>query len=412
MNLKDFNKGLLPLYVVSFIVSFGLTLALSFLPIYLSQIGISLVEIGVVFALASIIAGIVRFPIGALVESKGRKPLILFGAIGYPIFAIGLIMAKTTGDFILVKIFLEIFAAIFWTALLAYMYDVIRTKRAGRQIAIRNISGGIGVMLAPVTAGFIIVKYGFPTLFVISGAVSFIALLVALFFIKETSTGSSSYTFSSMKEEYSHILHIKKYRYYLWIGLLHNIIWVVWYVYMPIYLKDIGMSTEVIGLLLSFNMMIFIATSYPIGRMIDKFPTKYLIIPGFFLAWAAGYWFLATRDYIQLAVSRSLIGVGMVATWEPMIARISSLTPKREHGFSVALFRALNSLLIGSTTIGAGWLASLYGISFVLKAVSILAFGIGVFLIFFRHELRDAGIPGLKKHHAPLIHHDLGGHKT
>ena len=186
MNKKDFSRELIPAYILNFVTVFGVTLSLSFLPIYLNQLNISLVEIGIIFAIASIVAGIARFPVGHLVESYGRKPLLLIGAIGYPIFAIGLMLADTTSHFVALKLLLEITVAIFWTAMYTHLYDIFKKKRAGRQLAIRNITSGLAAILAPVTAGFVIITYGFIPLFITSAVVGVTALFIIAFFIKES----------------------------------------------------------------------------------------------------------------------------------------------------------------------------------------------------------------------------------
>ena len=92
-------------------------------------------------------------------------------------------------------------------------------------------------------------------------------------------------------------------------------------------------------------------------------------------------------------------------SWNPLVARISHLTPKKEHGGTVGLFRAGNALVLGLTTIGAGYLANIYGIKSILFGASIFALFAGLTVMFMSKGIIENGGLLLEKHH--LIHlHD------
>jgi MFS family permease len=400
--------------IAGFNTAFSFMLVSSFLPIYLANLEISLMNIGFIFAFGAMIAGVLRFPIGTITDKVGRRPLMLIGAIGYPIFAIGTLLSRNTAHFVSIKLLIELFGALFWTAFWAYIYDILRKGHEGRQLAYTKILAiGVSGALAPFIGGFIIAYYGFTSLFYLAAAVGvvnifFIATLIRDYLppIKE----SAKHLEKDIVKEYRDIINIKKFRIYLAIGVLHNIIWATWYVYMPIYLSDMGISIQQIGIMISLLYISYIITTYPLGKLIDKFPSKYLIIPGFFLMWFGGYMFFMFKDFARLTLSRMAIAVGFDATWEPMIARLSHITSEREHGGTVGLFRAGNAIAIGLSTVVVGYFAGIYGIKAVLWGVSTFSLIIGIILVFINTGLMGKGRAKLHKHHVMHLQSASGKH--
>jgi len=396
--------------IAGFNVALSFGLVSSFLPIYLNQQGISLLNIGLIFAFGAMIAGIFRFPIGKVTDKIGRRPIMLLGAIGYPVFALGIILSNTTADFISIKLLIEIFGALFWTGFWAYVYDMLHKGHEGRELAwSKIIMFGLSGALAPFIGGYIIALYGFTPLFYLAALVGLINIIFIWMIVKDCKrTLQPLETIKKFEhelvDEYKHIINIKKFRVYLSIGILHNIVWAIWYVYMPIYLMNEGMAIQQIGIMISLLYVSYMITMYPLGKLIDKFPSKYLIIPGFLLMWLAGYSFLMFKDFAKLTLSRVAMGFGLDLTWEPMAARLTHITSKQQHGSTIGLFKAINAVAIGLTTVAAGYLSGIFGIKEVLWGASSLSLVIGLALIFVHNGLMQKGKAILHKHHVIHLH--------
>jgi len=138
--------------------------------------------------------------------------------------------------------------------------------------------------------------------------------------------------------------------------------------------------------------------------MIDKMPTKYLIIPGFFLIWVSGYIFVASKNYVALLISRCSMGLGMSMTWDPMVARLSHLTPKEEHGAATGIFRAGNAIASGLVSIASGYLAIMFGVKNLLWGSAGFALICGLVLLFVHKEIIYKGKALAQKHHFSNFH--------
>ncbi len=385
--------------IIVFNVMFSFLLIINFFPIYLNQLGVSFTEIGIIFAVAGIITGLLRYPMGTMVDKYGKKPIILLGAIGYPIFAFGLTLAHSTTSFILLKLFVDIFGAVFWTAYWVFLFSLIKRGNEGRQISFRNIAYGSAAILAPLVAGFVIADYGFNTLFYLSAVIGTISIgLIAL--IKEPRI---QHIEESLKKEFDVLMNKAKFRFLTIVGVLHNVTWIIWWIYMPIYLQqELNFTIPQVGIVLSALWLTYVLTAYPLGRMIDKFHSYYLIIPGFFVFAVLGHLFLVTSNFIYLALVRSAMGFSMDLRWQPLTARLTHVTPKREHGAAVGLFRAINTTSAGVVALAAGYFATTLGLKTILWAGAAASFIFGIILIVFYKQLAGRGKPLLHRHHTVL----------
>ncbi len=380
MNIR---KELLYIYSLVLIVTFGYHLISHFLPIYLDSLGISLLNIGVIYAFAAIIAGILRFPVGAISDTFGRRPLLLIGVLGYPLFAILIAFSQNTFFFASAKVIFNIFSMVFWVGIGAYLFDVVSKKHEGRQIAGGNIVSCLSAAVAPLIAGVIIASLGFTNLFYISAAVTASAIPLALLIEKNKTRKHKKIKidWEYLQKEYSDIINSKGFRIVAFICVLTNFVWAFWYLLFPIYLTQLGFSTVVIGGVLTVNLLFIAFFHLFLGKWTDSMSGRWLIIPGFFLMWLSGYALIWTRNLIGYALSRIGYSTGISMSWHPAYASLARRTPKKEHGGAVGLFGAVTSLAYAFGALIAGWMAEVYSVKFALMTSSTIALIMGVILL-------------------------------
>lgn len=412
MNIK---KDLLYIYFLILIITFGYHLISHFLPIYLDNIGISLLNIGVIYAFASIIGGILRFPVGAISDTFGRRPILLIGTLGYPIFAILISLAHNTFFFVSAKVIFNIFAMMFAVGIGAYLFDVISKRHEGRQIAGRNTIATLSAAVAPIVAGIIIAVAGFTNLFYISAAITACAIPVVLLVEKGEPVKRKKkvkINWEYLQKEYSDVINSKGFKIVAFIGILVNFIWVFWHLLFPIYLNSLGFSVIIIGSILTTSLLFASFFYLFLGKWIDSVSGKLLIIPGFFLMWLSGYAIIWVRGIIGYALLRVGIGTGMDMSGQPAYASLARQTPKREHGGAIGLFGAMTSLSYAIGALVAGWISNVYSIKFALLFSSTLAFIAGIILLLLsKHIIKIKWLYSrktrYKKHHVThsMIHH-------
>lgn len=368
------NKKLFVADAMLLLLSLGYGLVASLLSVYLDSIGVSLANIGIIFSLGIIIGGLIRIPFGTLIDNVGRKRFILFSMLGYPIFSFGLFFASNMYHFVGLNVLLEISAAIFWVAFSAYYLDSMDKGSEGTEMAVRNtVSFGVGA-ITPLLAGLIVDILNFRYLFLIGGVIGLFAIPIALL-LKDN---KHNITQKSMTSEYETLLNKKGIHTILILVIALNAVIALWYIYMPIYLHDLGFSLGMIGAIIAAFNGVSALIQIPLGKLIDNLPARYLIVPGFFIAWIFGLFFLATKRVFVMALSRVALEVGTDMCYWPGIAALSRMTSRLNHGGAWALLQAVNALSFGIIAVVGGYMAELHGIQSVLAFTSWLSLFIGL----------------------------------
>lgn len=389
--------------MLSIVFLFGLTMGLvnTFLPIYMNFVGVSLAGIGVVYALGIFTDGFSRLFTGPFGDFYSKKLLILGALAIVPPYIYGITLAQTTSHFILLKIVYSFIVGVFWTALMGLYLDKIPMRHTGRQIAKRHVFSGLAAAIAGFSAGFLINLLGFIRLYQIALVISFLPIFLTLA-LSERSSKRHMPSFLEAKQEYKDILLTKGALLLISFGLVQASVHIVWNTYTPLYLEQIGMSLPLIGILLAGMSVGKILVHVPRGIIIDKFHAKWMIIPGFFIAWISGFIFLEVRSFVSLLASRFGVWLGADFIWQPSIARLSEMTPKQKHAGAIGLFYSIAFIGAGFATLLASYLVGMLGIRATMEYFLAALLIYGTLLLFFNKALRWKYGYHYKRHH--LLH--------
>jgi len=133
--------------------------------------------LGLGFTISSIIQGLLLLKAGGLSDTKGRKYSALLGTSLLGISVLVLVGTVQPWMFLLSMV-IAAFGSIFLASTAAIVGDVM-TGKGGQVIAVFQMSGDAGAMVAPIALGFIADHYGFRPAFAVSAALMFIAFFVA-----------------------------------------------------------------------------------------------------------------------------------------------------------------------------------------------------------------------------------------
>jgi MFS family permease len=134
--------------------------------------------LGVGFTIASIVQGILLLKAGSLSDKNGRKYSALIGSSLVTVSVIILLFTYQPWMFLVSMAISGIGAAFLSTTPSAIVGDVMKGK-GGQVIALFQMSGDAGAMVAPVALGFIADHYGFRPAFAVSAGLMFIAVFAA-----------------------------------------------------------------------------------------------------------------------------------------------------------------------------------------------------------------------------------------
>ena len=171
-------------YVIALIISFTTAWVLfgmsrSVLPLFMVEdMKSSASFIGVGFTISAVVQGLYLLKAGRLSDQRGRKFAAISGLI-YLCISVFLLAITFHPWVFLLSMFIGAFGSAFLsTTPSAIVGDVLKGK-GGQVIALYQMSGDAGAMVAPVLLGFIADHYGFRATFAISAALVAAVIIVA-----------------------------------------------------------------------------------------------------------------------------------------------------------------------------------------------------------------------------------------
>ncbi|HEY8562275.1 MAG TPA: MFS transporter [Pyrinomonadaceae bacterium] len=167
------------------------------LPAYLTNLGGGDYK-GLIIALFTLTAGLSRPVSGQLIDSVGRKPVLIFGTLVciacgflYPILG-------TVAGFLLLRLFHGFSTGFNPTAMMAYVSDVVPPTRLGEALGWQGLFFGMGMALGPALGSFIKLYYSFDVLFFASSLVAFVSFAL-IFNIRETLADKKPFALRTLK---------------------------------------------------------------------------------------------------------------------------------------------------------------------------------------------------------------------
>ena len=171
-------------YVIALMISFVTAWVLfgmsrSVLPLFMVEdMKSSAGFIGVGFTISAVVQGLFLLKAGGLSDKRGRKFSAISGLILLGTSVVLLVLTFHPWIFLL-SMFVGAFGSAFLsTTPAAIVGDVLRGK-GGQVIALYQMSGDAGAMIAPIALGFIADHYGFRATFAISALLVFLVIAVA-----------------------------------------------------------------------------------------------------------------------------------------------------------------------------------------------------------------------------------------
>ena len=151
------------------------------LPRFLTGVGADEVEIGLLVGVTAIAAISVRPVIGRLMDTRGRKPVILIGGVISTTAALLYMTVSTLGIWLyVVRILHGVGQGAMFTSIFTYGADVVPASRRTEGLALFGVSGLLPMALGGLVGDVILGWSGFDALFLTAAGFGVLALTIAI----------------------------------------------------------------------------------------------------------------------------------------------------------------------------------------------------------------------------------------
>ena len=381
MNKKVF--GVLVLVNVS--VAMGSSLILPLLPVYAVTMGATGLELGLIFSGFNLSRFLMLLLVGQLGDTWNRKGFILAGLAVYIVVSAAYVWAPGVIHLVICRLLQGVGAAMVIPVARACMADMTPTGEEGRIMGYANMAYFGGLAAGPWLGGFFNDALGIDTAFYAMGVLAVCSLLLVSFQIPNMPGAASNA--QKQKSSYPAMFKIPAlaaiflFRFGTIIGIGMN------WTFMPVYGQSVlGLSSSMIGIVISLNVIMTTVFQPLFGRMADRVDRVRMTFYGGVLASIILMCLPFCQSFLHLFILNLLIGITVGFYVPPLMAMVVDVG--RETGFMTRIMSFLEmgfsfGMIVGPILAGLVqqrlglhwifWLGGGFGLCSVLVFAAIFA---------------------------------------
>lgn len=367
------TKNFIIINVINLLIFFGFQMLLPTLPIYAKNLGGTNSIIGFVTG-AFVVSSVIIRPIsGLLLDKLGRKKVFLVGSF---IFIVS-VFSYSLAPFISAILIIRFIHGFGWGALSTasntIASDNIPKNRFGEGMGYFSLTSSLAMAIGPTIGLFVISKYSFTVLFVISTTLAILSAIVSFKLeykkieVKEQ-TKSKTLFYETSSIPSSVIVFFVTITY----GSLTS--------FLPLYAAQ--KSIENIGIFFTVYAISLFISRPVFGKIIDKLGFDYAIIPGLIFIIISMALLSQSSNITMFLITAFIYGIGFGATQSSLqTMSVTGVSPSRLGAANATFFTAfdcgigLGAVILGIVSSNVGyaqmylWASAFAIIAFILYFV-------------------------------------------
>ena len=340
---NEYPRTFWTLVTITFIDRVGGAMIFPFFALYLTKkFGVSMTEVGVLFAVFSL-SGFISSTIGgALTDRLGRKGIVIFSLIASSFSAVAMGLVGSFSAFFVLAMTVGILSDVAGPAHNAMVADILPEKQRAQGYGIIRVAFNLSVTIGPVIGGLLATR-SYLALFIADAIISLITATLVWRFMPETKPEASEDTpQESMAGTFGGYFRVlRDLPFVLFIGacMLMTLVYLNLNTTLGVFLRDVhGIPESGYGYIISLNAGMVVLFQFWITRRIEKLPAMLMMALGTAL-YAIGfamYGFVST--YFLFMVAMVIITVGEMVVAPVGQALVAKFAPEEMRGRYMAVF--------------------------------------------------------------------------
>ena len=329
---KPVRRNLWVMASVAFINGFYMGMFLVVQQPFMLELGASMSLIGVLMSIGGrggILATLVQPFSGSLSDVLGRKPFLLWARMLILGSLLSYLLASLTRNwlFLLPATIFSGLSAMSWPVWDATVVESVGSSKRGMAYSIMMFFSTLpGIFTRPL-GGYIADKRGYTPIFVLSAILELSCLLILLLLFRETISSERKKVDLSEVLKSSLIPPRSELKLYLLLAL-DAFVWGMVISILPGMLTDTYRLTNLeLGLMMTVFSAVWTLSQLPVGKLVDKFGPKMLLVLSEVFGIVAMALFLTSPNFVVLLVAQGAWGL-CISTWIPSL--MSYITSRAE----------------------------------------------------------------------------------
>ncbi|MCK4863516.1 MAG: MFS transporter [Dehalococcoidales bacterium] len=357
----------------------GLGIIAPLLPIYAKNLGATGVWVGVIFAGYAISRTVILPFVGKLSDRRGRKLVIAVGLFIFALTSFAYVLADNLASLLVIRLLQGVAAGLVQPIAQAYIGDIAPEGEEGKWMGLFNATFLVGWGCGPLMGGILTDYFGMDSAFYVMGVLNVLAFLgVALFLPDTIHKKREAVAGASFKDIASSNLSRGLFSFQIGDAAHRGIV----QTFIPVFGGlTIGLSTSLIGTILSVLVLGAGLIQIFSGRLADRFNRRVIVILGslgilismLLIPFSVGFWTLMV--FLAIAI------IGDATALPSASALVIEEGRKFGMGMAMAMFNMGMGVGLSVGPILAGLAADLMGIesafyfTAILMLVCTIAFG-------------------------------------
>lgn len=329
--------------VIVFIDRLGGALLFPFYALYLTQkFGISMTEVGGLFALFSV-SGFVGSGLGgALTDRLGRRGVLIFSLIMSSLSALVMGVVNSLAAFALLSVVVGVLGSVGGPAHDAVVADLLPPEKRAEGYGIIRVVFNMSVVIGPAIGGFLASR-SYLALFIADAVISLIAALIVQLSLPETKPAphpdAQPETVAQTFGGYGRVFRDSLFMAFVFVTFLEVIVYMNMNTTLGVYLRDVHSVPLVkYGWIISLNAIMVVLFQFGITRALRNQKPMLMMAAGTAL-YAIGfamYGFVNT--YLMFLLAMVVITIGEMVVSPFSQALVAQFAPEEMRGRYMAVF--------------------------------------------------------------------------
>ncbi len=345
--------------LASFLFFFSMQLLISPLPLYIESIGGQASDVGLAMGSFAIAAIVSRPYMGRLVDSWGRRPMMLIGAVMFIVAPLSYALVQSIGYLLAARMFHGIGIAAFTTAYYALIADLTPASRWGEALGLGGAAPVVSTILASPAGTSLTGRMSFHLIFVTAASVAFCSLIVIMSLQEPRRASVAPHLESVNRKGLLQVVRLRG----VWaaslatlaVGLTYG----ATYSFLPLFARDRALGN--VGFFFTVSGIVIILTRLFLGPVSDKIGRVPIILPMFIVLAISVAGLNWTYGFFMLILMALINGLGFGGTRVGLDALVVDSAPQRARGTALGILYICFDTGIGAGSVIVGALAKSTG---------------------------------------------------
>lgn len=368
--LRKLPASIWALGFVSLLMDVSSELIHSLLPVFMvTTLGISVLVVGLIEGAAEATALIVKAFSGALSDYWGkRKPLAVLGyglgAFSKPLFA----LATSSGWIVTARLTDRIGKGIRGAPRDALVADIAPPELRGAAFGLRQSLDTVGAFLGPILAiGFMLLwQDDFRAVFWVATVPAFMCVALLVWGVQEPNRPVQLQRINPISR--ANLVRLSSA--YWWVVAVGAVFTLARFseAFLVLRAQQGGLALAWTPVVLISMNIVYATGAYPLGKLADKVPHRWLLACGLLLLIAADALLATSNSGWVFWLGVALWGLHMAMTQGLLAAMVADTAPADLRGTAYGFFNLLSGMAMLVASGLAGWLWQTFGTSFTFMA--------------------------------------------